>query len=55
MKIGIPVVAIDFILDSVANDKLLEMEQYVICGKTKSKEFSSGRIVGEISFTLIEN
>jgi hypothetical protein len=46
-KYGLPVVSVDFIHDSVDQGKLLNTDNYILVGKTKSDEFDSGKILGK--------
>ena len=46
-KYGLPVVSVDFIHDSVDQGKLLNTDNYILVGKTKSEEFNSGKILGK--------
>ena len=46
-KWGIPVVSVDFIDRCVEDNCLLEVDPFVVVGKTAAKEFSTGKIVGE--------
>ncbi|XP_056015621.1 uncharacterized protein LOC125677683 isoform X3 [Ostrea edulis] len=44
-KFRIPVVSLDFIFDCVSQGKQLNTDDYLLVGKTKAEEFSTGRIV----------
>lgn len=46
-KYGLPVVSVDFIHDSVDQGRLLNTDNYILIGKTKSEEFDSGKILGK--------
>lgn len=48
-KWGVPVVSVDFVSACVEAEKLLEVDAYVVVGKTAAEEFSSGKIMGELS------
>ncbi|XP_063404518.1 protein mono-ADP-ribosyltransferase PARP4-like [Mytilus trossulus] len=43
-KYGLPVVSLDYILDCVDQGRLLNTDNYILVGKTKSQEFSSGKV-----------
>ncbi|XP_078337991.1 uncharacterized protein LOC111100311 isoform X3 [Crassostrea virginica] len=43
-KFHIPVVSLDFIFDCVSQGKQLDSDDYLLVGKTKAQEFSSGKI-----------
>ncbi|CAG2205451.1 PARP2_3_4 [Mytilus edulis] len=43
-KYGLPVVSLDYIHDCVDQGRLLNTDNYILVGKTKSQEFSSGKI-----------
>uniref|UniRef100_K1PUC2 Poly [ADP-ribose] polymerase 4 n=1 Tax=Magallana gigas TaxID=29159 RepID=K1PUC2_MAGGI len=43
-KFRIPVVSLDFIFDCISQGKLLDTDKYLLVGKTKAQEFSSGKI-----------
>ncbi|XP_052710583.1 protein mono-ADP-ribosyltransferase PARP4-like isoform X3 [Crassostrea angulata] len=43
-KFRIPVVSLDFIFDCISQGKLLDTDNYLLVGKTKAQEFSSGKI-----------
>mgnify|MGYP003692038365 CR=1 FL=1 len=47
-KFHIPVVSLDFIFDCVSQGKQLDSDDYLLVGKTKAQEFSSGKISGEL-------
>ncbi|XP_071133573.1 uncharacterized protein [Mytilus edulis] len=42
---GLPVVSLDYIHDCVDQGRLLNTDNYILVGKTKSQEFSSGKIL----------
>ncbi|XP_061177489.1 protein mono-ADP-ribosyltransferase PARP4-like [Saccostrea echinata] len=44
-KFRIPVVSLDFIFDCVDQGKQLNTDNYLLVGKTKAQEFSSGKIM----------
>ncbi|CAG2243592.1 PARP2_3_4 [Mytilus edulis] len=44
-KYGLPVVSLDYIHDCVDQGRLLNTDNYILVGKTKSQEFSSGKIL----------
>ena len=46
-KWKVPVLSVDFISKCVEAGRLLEVDPYVVVGRTASEEFSSGKIVGE--------
>lgn len=46
-KWGVPVVSVDFIHACVDRGKLLEVDPYLVVGKTAAQEFSSGKIIGK--------
>ncbi|XP_065927968.1 uncharacterized protein [Magallana gigas] len=43
-KFRIPVVSLDFIFDCISQGKLLDTDNFLLVGKTKAQEFSSGKI-----------
>ena len=47
VKLGIPVVTVDFIFDCIKHGKLLNSDDYLVVGKNKTEEFSTGKIVGK--------
>ena len=46
-KWKVPVLSVEYITKCVEAGKLLEVDPYVVVGKTASEEFSSGKIVGK--------
>jgi hypothetical protein len=46
-KWKVPVLSVDYICKCEEAGKLLEVDPYVVVGRTASEEFSSGKIVGE--------
>lgn len=48
-KFRIPVVSLDFIFDCISQGKLLDTDNYLLVGKTKAQEFSSGKISGKLT------
>lgn len=51
-KWGVPVVNTDFIHKCIEAGKLLEADPFVVVGKTATKEFDTGKIVGVYSFVV---
>ncbi len=51
-KWGIPVVSTEFIHKCVEAGKLVEVDPYVVVGKTAAKEFNSGKIIGMLHMHL---
>ena len=49
-KLGVPILSTQYIVDCVEKAALLDTDPYVLFGKTKQEEFSSGKIVGELKF-----
>ena len=45
-KWGVPIVTTDFIHKSIEAGKLLEADLFVVVGKTATKEFDTGKIIG---------
>ena len=46
-KWKVPVLCVDFIHKCVEAGKLLEVDPYVVVGRTTAEEFGSGKIVGK--------
>ncbi len=51
-KWGIPVVSTEFIHKCVEAGKLVEVDPYVVVGKTAAKEFNSGKIIGMLNIEV---
>ena len=47
-RYGLPVVTVDFIHDCVDEGRILNTDNYILVGKTKSQELSSGKIPGKM-------
>ena len=45
-KWGIPVVSMEFVSRCLEEGKLLEVDSFIVVGKTAAQEFSSGKIIG---------
>ncbi len=52
-KWGIPVVSTEFIHKCVEAGKLVEVDPYVVVGKTATKEFGLGKIIGMVDVLII--
>ena len=46
-KFGIPVVNVDYLYDCVDQEKHLDTDAYLLVGKTKSEQLSTGKITGK--------
>jgi hypothetical protein len=51
-KLGIPVVSTQFIEECLGAEKCLNPDPFVVFGKTKNEQFSSGKIAGEFLLYL---
>ena len=49
-KWGIPVVSMEFVNQCLVEGKLLEVDPFIVVGKTAAQEFSSGKIIGVFAY-----
>ena len=49
-KWGIPVVSMEFVNQCLVEGKLLEVDSFIVVGKTAAQEFSSGKIIGVFAY-----